>query len=163
MQSQNPPLVTASDEYHELVKKNDRRQALLLRIGAFYDSFFGIPLFFAPIATTQLFGLIVPPDGIGTLWLRLDGVFLIIVSMFYLVTALDPSRYLGNVIVCVIGKIWSVAFYSIYVFMFGAPVQFMFFAILDFIFFFLHIWALGPDRWHRVKAAFRPADLNPGV
>ena len=123
---------------------------------------FGIPLFLAPIATTQFFGLIVPPDGTGTLWLRLDGVFLIIVSLFYLVTAQDPGRYLGNVIVCLAGKIWSVFFYSYYIFVLGAPMQFLFFTVLDMIMFVFHYYALGPDRWNRIRSAFASADLRPG-
>ena len=94
--------------------------------------------------------------------MELDGIFLIIVSLFYLVTARDPSRYLANVIVCLIGKIWSVGFYSYFVFISGAPKQFLFFAILDAIMFVLHYQALGPDRWNRVKASFGFADLTPG-
>lgn len=157
-----PPILTATEEYQERVKQMDLRQRHLLWFGAFYDSFFGIPLYFAPIATTKLFGLIVPPEGDGTLWLRLDGIFLVIVSLFYLVTARDPSRYLANVIVCLIGKIWSVGFYSYFIFVEGAPKQFLFFTILDAIMFVLHLQALGPDRGARVRAAFHFADLTPG-
>lgn len=141
---------------------HDRRQRHLLWFGAAYDSAFGVPLFLAPIVTTRLFGLIVPPTGDGTLWLRLDGIFLVIVSLFYLVTARDPSRYLGNVVVCLIGKIWSVGFYLNFVMAEGAPKTFLFFAVLDAIMFLLHLQAIGPNRWQRIREAFRAADLQPG-
>jgi hypothetical protein len=145
--------------HRELFQHRWQRRFLLF--GAFYDAMFGVLLYFFPIYATTFFHLIVPPDGVGDLWLRLDGIFLIIVPLFYLLAAADPSRYLGIVVVCVFGKVWSVGFYVRYVFWLGAPPMYLTYAILDIIFFFLHIWALGPDRMRRVRNSLTSADLYP--
>ncbi len=158
---QNPEVVTRSQQYQRQVNYYDRWQRFFLRIGAFYDGFFGVLLYLAPVWTTVFFRLIKAPEGVADLWIRLDGIFLIIVALFYLLAARDPSRYLGIALICIVGKIWSVAFYSYYCFVLHAPLPFMIFAGLDFIFFFLHIWALGPDRKRRVMDAIKGVDLYP--
>ena len=154
-------VVTRTEKYLYLQHYYDRWQRTFLSIGALYDGFFGVLVYFAPLWTTTFFKLVVPDAGVDTIWLQLDGIFLIIMALLYLVAARDPDRYLGIVLVCILGKIWSVGFYSYYCFVLGAPKPFMIFAGLDFVFFFLHIWALGPDRWRRTKMAFASPSLYP--
>jgi hypothetical protein len=153
--------ITRTERYRQAVHFYDRWQRRFLLLGAFYDALFGVLVYFFPTQTTTFFHLLVPPEGVGSLWLRLDGIFLIIVPLFYLLAAADPDRYLGIVLVCIFGKAWSVGFYLHYVFWLGAPPMFLTYAILDTIFFFLHIWALGPDRMRRVRNSLRSADLYP--
>lgn len=153
-------VITRTEQYQREVNYYNRWQRFFLLIGAFYDSFFGVTLYFAPYWTTTFFHLIVPPPGEKVLWLLLDGIFLIIMGMLYVVAARDPARYMGIVLVCVVGKIWSVGFYVYHVWH-GAPPMYLSFAGLDFVFFFLHIWALGPDRKARVKDALKWVDLYP--
>lgn len=142
--------------------QDDLRQRHLLWFGACCGIGFGVPLCLAPIATTTFFGMVVPPGGVDRLWLQLDGIFLVIVSLFALVTARDPSRYLGNVAVCLIGKLWTVGFFFSFVFARGAPQAFLFFATIDAVLLVLHFRALGSSRWLRLRTAFATADLTPG-
>lgn len=154
-------VITRTEQYRYLQNYYDRWQRRFLSIGALYDGFFGVLVFFAPIWTATFFHLIAPEPGADSIWLRLDGVFLIIMALLYLLAARDPNRYMGIVLVCIVGKIWSVGFYSYYCYVLDAPKPFMIFAGLDFVFFFLHIWALGPDRWRRSTAAIVKANLYP--
>mgnify|MGYP006153376195 CR=1 FL=1 len=91
-------------------------------------------------------GAVIPPE-------RLDGIFLIIVALIYLVMSQNPARYLGIIPVILLGKAASVIFYSAYVFLGGQSKSFLIFAGLDFIMFWLHLWALGPNGLARIRAA----------
>lgn len=133
----------------------DARQRTILYIGAVYDGGFGIPMLFFPAWATGLLGLPFPDPG--TIWLRLDGIFLLVMAMIYLVTARDPARYLGNVGVALIGKAASIVFYFAYVFLAGETKVFILFAVLDAIMLGLHYWALGPQGLKRFGPALRPA------
>ena len=141
--------------YPSVMTAWNHRQRVLLRIGAAYDGGMGVPLLFLPAATTKLFALPMPVPG--EIWLRLDGIFLIIVALIYLVMSQDPARYLGIIPVVLLGKAASVVFYCTYVFLGGQSRSFLIFAGLDFVMFFLHLWAIGPNGWARVKAALQPA------
>ena len=145
--------------YPDVMTMWDHRQRILLRIGAVYDGGMGVPLLFLPAATTKLFALPMPVPG--EIWLRLDGIFLIIVALIYLVMSQNPARYLGIIPVILLGKAASVIFYSAYVFLGGQSKSFLIFAGLDFIMFFLHLWALGPNGMARVRAALQPARPSP--
>lgn len=145
--------------YPSVLSPLDHRQRVLLRIGAAYDGGFGIPLLCIPAATTALLSLPMPVPG--EIWLRLDGIFLIVVALIYLVMSQDPARYLGIIPVVLLGKAGSVVFYVSYV-MFGHQSRaFLIFAALDFVMFWLHLWALGPNGYDRVRAALRPAQPAP--
>ena len=152
-------IITRTEQYQRQVNYFDRWQRLFLLIGTFYDGFFGVALFAAPIWTTTLFHLLIPGPGKETLWVTLTGILLIIVASCYFLAARNPSRYLGIVAIAIVGKIWSVGYYLYYVYKLGAPPAFLIYAGLDFVFFFLHIWACGPDRWRRVKESFAWKDL----
>ena len=145
--------------YPSVMTRNDHRQRILLRIGAVYDGGMGVPLLCIPAMTTALFKLPMPVPG--EIWLRLDGIFLIIVALIYLVMSMDPARYLGIIPVILLGKAGSVVFYTTYVFLGGQSKSFLIFAGLDFVMFWLHLWALGPGGWERVKAALQPARYSP--
>jgi len=95
------------------------------------------------------------------IWVHLVGILLIILSLLYILAGRNPGRYLGIVLICIVGKIWSVFFYLYYCFVLGAPYAFLTFCGLDFVFFFLHIWALGPDRKNRVFECLEKARLHP--
>ncbi len=155
------PATTRTQKYQSQVNYFDRWQRIFLLVGAFYDGIFGVLVYFAPKATVEFFRLVVPEGGrVDLVWLQLVGIFLIILSLLYLLAARNPSRYLGIVLVCVVGKIWSVGFYCYYCFVLGAPLGFMFYAVLDLAFFFLHIWAMGPDRKRRAADALAIANLR---
>jgi hypothetical protein len=136
----------------------DHRQRILLRIGAAYDGGFGVPMLCTPVFATGLLSLPMPDPG--AIWLRLDGIFLIVVALIYLAMSQNPARYLGIMPVILLGKAGSVVFYSVYVFAAGAAPMFLLFVLLDFIMFWLHLWALGPGGFARIKAALQPAQMT---
>lgn len=131
-----------------------RRQRAILHIGVVYDGGFGIPMFFFPVWSTGLLGL--PQPGVP-MWLRLDGIFLIIMALIYIVTARDPERYLGNVLVAIFGKVVSVLFYMTYVLFFEGAIFLAVLSFLDAVMCALHIWAIGPDKGAKIRAALEPA------
>ncbi len=137
------------------LSKWDARQRVLLYIGAAYDGGFGIPLLFIPAWTTGMLNVEMP--DVGVLWIRLDGIFLIVMALIYLVTARDPARYLGNVGIALFGKVVSVVFYSTYVFALGASKTWLVIAIADAVLGYLHYWALGPQGLKRIRASLTPA------
>jgi hypothetical protein len=125
--------------------------------GSLYDGSFGVAMLLFPRAACALFGL--PFPTVGEIWLRLDGIFLLVMAALYVLTARDPARYLGIVAVCLAGKLVSIAFYCTYVFALGEAKIFLMFAALDFVFLCGHAWALGPNGGQRLIDAFRPARL----
>lgn len=145
--------------YPSVITPIDHRQRVLLRIGALYDGGFGVPLLIIPAFMTSLLAL--PMPNPGEIWLRLDGIFLIVVALIYLVMAQDPARYLGIMPVILLGKAGSVVFYVSYVMIGHESKTFLIFAALDFVMFWLHLWALGPNGFDRIKAALRPAEPAP--
>lgn len=154
--SNAPPIeevVTRTERFRRRRNAFDRWQRLFLVVGALIDSSVGCLLYAFPRRTTELFQLIVPPAGDGRIWVQLVGLLLMTMALVYLYAALDPTR-VGIVLIGALGRLWAVGFYLYYVLRLGAPPMFLVFTALDAIMFLLHVWALGPDRWSRVKSAF---------
>jgi hypothetical protein len=142
---------------HSATALADRRQRLILRIGAVYDAGFGVPVLLAPALLTNLLSL--PLPTVGGIWLRLDGIFLIVVGTIYWIMSQDPARYLGILAVILAGKIGSIIFYLYYVLVLHDSNMFLLFAALDAVMFALHAWALGPGGFARVREAMRPVPI----
>lgn len=140
---------------NSVLSRWDRRQRYLLYFGALYDGGFGVPVFLFPIWSIQLLGL--PEPGAPPIWLRLNGIFLIVVALIYIVSARDPQRYLGNVLVAIFGKVVSVIFYVCYWVTLEGGDFLLVLAVLDAIVGVLHTWFIGPNRRAKVRAALRPA------
>jgi len=134
----------------------DRRQRMILRIGAIYDAGFGVPLLFVPAMICTALAL--PLPGAGMIWLRLDGIFLVVVGSIYWIMSQNPARYLGIMAVILGGKVASIAFYCIYVIARHESKTFLLFAALDAVMFGLHVWALGPGGLARIRESMRPAE-----
>lgn len=141
----------------ELVRSN-HRQRVVLRVGGVYDASFGVALLAFPAFLTSLMAL--PMPDVGVIWLRLDGIFLIVVGMIYWIMSQDPARYLGIMAMIFLAKLGSIIFYLTYVFAFGESRTFILFAVLDAMMFALHWWAIGPNCVGRILEALRPAELD---
>jgi hypothetical protein len=138
----------------------DRRQRVILRIGAIYDAGFGVPLLWIPATLTSM--LHVPmPDGPASIWIQLDGIFLIVVGAIYWIMSQNPTRYLGIMLVILLGKAGSIAFYLYHVLALHQSKMFLLFAALDTVMFFLHLWALGPRGFVRLRGSLRAVSLDP--
>ncbi|MCG8421924.1 MAG: hypothetical protein MJE77_28720 [Proteobacteria bacterium] len=91
---------------------------------------FGILGLFAPDVLTALANLeSVPP----TFWTRDAGLFLIMISLFYVPGALDPFRYRVNAWLLVIGRFVYVVFWSAGVCFLDFPRATLNFAIVDLV------------------------------
>lgn len=154
-------VITRSDRYRWRRNAFDRWQRRFLILGALIDASVGVLLYTIPRRTTELFQLIVPPDGEGRIWIQLVGLMLMTMALVYLYASLNPTAHLGIVVISAFGRLWAVGFYLYYVIYLGAPPMYLVFVGLDGMMFFLHLWALGPDRWNRVKAAFDYRTLSP--
>ncbi len=150
-------VVTRTERFRRRRNVFDRWQRLFLILGALIDASVGCLLFAIPKRTTELFHLVVPPAGKGEIWAQLVGMMLIIMACVYLYASLDPTR-VGIVVISAVGRLWAVGFYLFYVIVRHVSPMFLVFVGLDLMMFLLHIWALGPDRWGRVKSAF---DYHP--
>jgi hypothetical protein len=141
-----------------VLARSNKRQRTVLRVGGVYDASFGVALLVAPAFLTGLMAL--PMPTIGAIWIRLDGIFLIVVGMIYWVMAQDPARYLGIMAMIFTAKAGSIIFYLTYVFAFGESKTFILFAVLDAMMFALHRWAIGPEWISRIMEALKPAQLD---
>jgi hypothetical protein len=139
----------------------DQRQRRVLLVGMVFDGFFGVLVMLTPFfsfarSMLDLVGLRPMPRDV---WFELCGVFLLIMAVIYAMTARDVNRYRGNVVVAIIGKIVSVPFYLVWVWHLGGPASLAWIAVADAVMCALHIWAIGPHRAARIRAAFRKASV----
>lgn len=154
--SNAPPIeevLTRTDRFRRRRNAFDRWQRRFLVLGALIDSSVGFLLYAFPRQTTGLFRLITLPADNSQMWVQLVGLTLMTMACVYLYGALDPTRT-GIVVIGAAGRLWAVGFYLFYVFALDAPKMYLVFTALDSVMFLLHVWALGPDRWSRVKSAF---------
>jgi hypothetical protein len=101
------------------------------------------------------------PRPENTVYVRLIGLMLIVFGLFYLITATNPARYLGQVGVAILGRILGSIFYLIYLLFFHGEGIFWLFFILNLFCAFLHSWALGPGGWSRLGGALTGRDQEP--
>jgi hypothetical protein len=66
-------------------------------------------------------------------WPRYAGVFLFVLPAFYLLAALDPNRYRGNINGAVFGRLLGFVFYLTY-WMFGADQRILYAALANLAF-----------------------------
>lgn len=78
-----------------------RQLRVSLVAGSLYDVCFAVVNLVFPEAGGRLLGIPLPEDQ---LYLRFTGIFLIVLAMFYMLPAIHPGRYLGNVAVAIIGR-----------------------------------------------------------
>lgn len=139
----------------------DTRQRLVLLVGMVFDGLFGLLVVLTPFFSWARW----PLDKLGLLpmprvvWFELCGIFLLILALIYLMSARDVNRYRGNVVVAIVGKVASVPFYLTWVFCLEGPANLKWIALADAVMCALHIWAIGPHRVARVRAAFRAASV----
>jgi hypothetical protein len=141
----------------ELARSNHRQRAVL-RLGAVYDASFGVALLLVPALLTGMMAL--PMPDVGAIWIRLDGIFLVVVGSIYWIMSQDPARYLGIMAMIFIAKAASIVFYVVNVYAFDQSRTFLLFAFLDAVMFALHRWALGPEWISRIRESLRPAALD---
>jgi hypothetical protein len=111
-------------------------------LGAVYDLAFGIVILFFPASGADWLGLELPADPV---YLRLNGIFLLMLAAVYLLPALDPRRYAGVVVVAVAGRFLG-SLYLAGAWSAGRPAAFLALALGDLFFCLLHGLLLGLAR-----------------
>ncbi len=71
-------------------------------VGAVYDLLFALAILFWTRPAAALLDLDVPDDPV---YLRFNGVFLILIAGLYLLPAISPARYQGVVVVASFGRL----------------------------------------------------------
>lgn len=122
--------------------------SITLIAGAVYDAAFGLPILFYPAPLARVLGIVLPKTEV---FLRLNGIFLLILALFYLVTALDPDRHPGNVIVAILGRVMGGIFFCVYALGFGGGPVFLLLGCADLGFALIHTWARGRRGSGRVS------------
>jgi hypothetical protein len=119
-------------------------------LAALSDWGIGGALLFLPKYLVPLLGL---PSAENDVYIRLVGLLLVVVGLYYFVTSIDPERHAGNVAVALLGRVLGPIFYLIYIFAFNGEPIFWAFVILNIAFGVAHIWAIGPSPWSWLRAA----------
>jgi uncharacterized protein YjeT (DUF2065 family) len=107
--------------------------------GAAYDWFFGLFILFLPGVLAKIISLDMPAEQV---YLRLNGLFLVIIGVFYFLYWVDCSRFREIVFIAIAARISGfLFFFSAWVF-FAQPFTFLllgigdgFWAVLHFVLF----------------------------
>jgi hypothetical protein len=89
-----------------------RALRISLVLGAVVDVSGGLALLLRPEATSAWFG--VPVVGSLDFWPSYAAVFLFVLPLVYLVTALNPARMLPNVGVAIVGRLMGAVAYAVW-------------------------------------------------
>ncbi len=103
--------------------------SLGLLLGTTCDAGVGVPMLVAPAFTLATLHL---PAAAPETYVRLNGVFLLVLALYYGLTASNPARYVGNVVLAIVGRLAGCAFYVAGALAFDEPAVFYAFAGLNF-------------------------------
>jgi hypothetical protein len=129
----------------------ERRWAWVARsmaLGAAYDAAFAAAILVVTRRAAALIRLEMPADPV---YLRLNGVFLLLLAGLYLLPAVDPVRYRGIVAVASAGRFLGFA-YLMGAWLEGRPAAFLGLALMDLAFAVAHAVLLL-----RARGSPRPA------
>ena len=105
-----------------------------MRVGALYDLVFGVAILAFHRTAAGWMGLEPPSDPV---FLRLNGVFLLILAGFYLLPGVAPRRYQGVVAVCIVGRFGGFVYLGS-VYWGGAPPVYLGLALADLLLSLVH-------------------------
>jgi len=134
-----------------------------LVLGAMVDVFGGLPLMLAPAFMERFLRLPVPPTqthGNLQFWPAYAAVFLFVLPVFYVLTAANPQRYLGNVVVSCFGRTMGALFYATYYFQFNGHFPFVILSALNLGFAIYYAWCLIRSGGWNVMEALAPGSSD---
>lgn len=116
-----------------------RRYFWVTWVGIFLNMLFVVPLVFAPEWILKLLNLYLEP----TLWARISGMLLAIISVFYVPAAFDLKRYRANAWIAIFpSRVFGSTFFFLAVFVFGFPLGYLPIAFVDLTIYFLQLLIL---------------------
>lgn len=125
-----------------------------LILGALVDLSGAIPLLLAPTATARWLG--VPVEGTLDFWPTYASVFLFVLPLVYLVSAINPQRTLAMIAVAIIGRLMGAAIYGYWWIPLGRPAVFLGLSIMNIAFAAYYFWVLGPSGRAALRESLRP-------
>ena len=129
-----------------------RRLRVTMVAGSLYDMVFAVINVAAPGFGSWFLEIPLPEDQI---YLRFTGVFLFIMALFYLLPVIHPGKYLGNVVVAIIGRGIGALFLIGAVLIFGYPKAFVMLGAGDLLFSVFHLYYLaGAERGNPFRHYF---------
>ena len=117
-----------------------RRLRVSMVAASVYDGAFAVVNLAFPEWGSRMLGVPLPAE---TIYLRFTGIFLIMLALFYLLPAIHPGRYLGNVVVAIVGRTAGAIFLAVAWLCFGLPTAFAFLGLGDLAFAAVHLYLLA--------------------
>jgi hypothetical protein len=118
--------------------------------GAVYDLAFAVPILAAPGWLSEILHVPMPREEV---YLRLLGIFLAALALFYLLPAIYPGRYLGNVAAAAAARALGALFLFAAVAAYGQPRPLLLLGAGDLAFAIVHYASLVPLAGPRVWRA----------
>ena len=125
-----------------------------LILGAVVDLTGAIPLLFAPTVTARWLG--VPVEGTLDFWPTYASVFLFVLPLVYVFSAINPARTLAMIAVAILGRLMGAAIYGYWWSPLGRPGAFLFLALMNVAFAVYYFWVLGPSGRAQLRDSLRP-------
>lgn len=113
-----------------------------MALGAVYDAVFAVAILFFTAPAAELLRLELPDDPV---YLRFNGIFLLMLAAMYLLAAARPQRYRGIVVVAAVGR-FAGFIYLGSVWVGGGAAAFLGLAAADLFFAILHAVLLHRAR-----------------
>ncbi len=135
-----------------------RALRISLVLGALVDIGGGIALLVEPERTARWFG--VPVEGHLIFWPTYAAIFLFVLPLFYLVTALNPTRLLANVGVAIVGRALGAAAYAIWWPTLGKPNALAGMVVLNLAFALYYYVVLKPWGRAQLRDALRVSNVR---
>jgi hypothetical protein len=134
-----------------------RALRISLVLGAAVDIAGGVALLARPEQTARWIG--VPVEGLQIFWPTYAAVFLFVLPMVYLVTALNPAQSLANVAVAIAGRFLGGVAYGLWYLPLGKPSALLGMIVLNFGFAYYYFHVLRPGGRAQMYAALRVSNL----
>lgn len=128
-----------------------------LVLGAIVDLSGGLALMLRPEATSRWFG--VPVVGTLDFWPSYAAVFLFVLPLLYLATALNPTRLLANVGVAIVGRLMGAVAYGAWYLPLDKPPALLGMVALNTAFALYYYTVLKPWGRAQLLATLKPSNL----
>jgi uncharacterized protein YjeT (DUF2065 family) len=110
-----------------MMKKKTALQYSMI-FGGIYDIFFGLFILFIPRILAKIIALDMPAEEV---YLRLNGLFLIIIGTLYIVYWFKPEKNIILVKIAIGARLSGVLFFFAAYFLYGYPFTFLLLGIAD--------------------------------
>ena len=134
-----------------------RRLGVSFAVGALWDAAWGLAILLAARPAAEVMGLALPPDPT---YLRLNGIFLLMLAGVYALAARDAQRYAGVVPIAIVGR--AAGFLAMTVaWAQGAGGVFLWLAYADLLLAAIQGWLWLDAGWSTASVSWRPQRPDP--